>query len=233
MLHRNCLKCHHCHTNLRLGGYAFDRDDPQGRFYCTQHYRLPAKPQPQRVNKARVSWRRRKPPLDGQLFINASLLKQRSAAAQPASPATQPAAAAATAAGSVAATEAPVESMDTLPARDQVDLLDTSRAAASADAMSDDEANVIDEHEWSGLNFLPESNNDSQSELSSSDESDTESDSELFEDADDSPFGAQTLQLASDWIGKQYCGESDDSEDSYDSSEGIAGGSHYIVFAMT
>lgn len=56
VLHRNCLKCHHCHTNLRLGGYAFDRDDPQGRFYCTQHFRLPAKPMPQRVNKARVSW---------------------------------------------------------------------------------------------------------------------------------------------------------------------------------
>lgn len=116
-----------------------------------------------------------------------------------------------------------MQPMDTLPARDQVDLLDTSRAAASADAMSDDEANVIDEHEWSGRNFLPESNNDSQSELSSSDESDTESDSELFEEADDSPFGAQTLQLASDWIGKQYCEESDDSDDFYDSSEGIAG----------
>ncbi|XP_034484699.1 F-actin-monooxygenase Mical isoform X4 [Drosophila innubila] len=191
VLHRNCLKCHHCHTNLRLGGYAFDRDDPQGRFYCTQHFRLPPKPMPQRVNKAR-----------------------RSAAAQPASPAAPQAATAA-----AAAAEA-VQAMDTLAARDQVDLLDTSRAAASADAMSDDEANVIDEHEWSGRNFLPESNNDSQSELSSSDESDTESDSELFEEADDSPFGAQTLQLASDWIGKQYCEDSDDSDDlDYDSSE--------------
>lgn len=43
VLHRACLKCHHCHTSLRLGGYAFDRDNPQGLFYCTQHYRLPAK----------------------------------------------------------------------------------------------------------------------------------------------------------------------------------------------
>lgn len=43
ILHRACLKCHHCHTSLRLGGYAFDRDDPDGHFYCTQHYRLPAK----------------------------------------------------------------------------------------------------------------------------------------------------------------------------------------------
>ncbi|XP_016960251.1 F-actin-monooxygenase Mical isoform X1 [Drosophila biarmipes] len=189
VLHRNCLKCHHCHTNLRLGGYAFDRDDPQGRFYCTQHFRLPPKPLPQRTNKAR-----------------------KSAAAQPASPAAPPTAAAA----------ASAEPMDTTPPRDQVDLLETSRATASADAMSDDEANVIDEHEWSGRNFLPESNNDSQSELSSSDESDTESDSEIYEEADDSPFGAQTLQLATDWIGKQYCEDSDDSDDFYDSSEGIA-----------
>lgn len=45
ILHRACLKCHHCHTSLRLGGYAFDRDDPAGLFYCTQHYRLPAKVQ--------------------------------------------------------------------------------------------------------------------------------------------------------------------------------------------
>lgn len=43
ILHRSCLKCHHCHTSLRLGNYAFDRDDPEGKFYCTQHYRLPAK----------------------------------------------------------------------------------------------------------------------------------------------------------------------------------------------
>lgn len=43
VLHRGCLKCHHCHTSLRLGSYAFDRDDPEGRFYCTQHFRLPAK----------------------------------------------------------------------------------------------------------------------------------------------------------------------------------------------
>ncbi|XP_070073321.1 F-actin-monooxygenase Mical isoform X4 [Drosophila takahashii] len=191
VLHRNCLKCHHCHTNLRLGGYAFDRDDPQGRFYCTQHFRLPPKPLPQRTNKTR-----------------------KSAAAQPASPAVPPAG------GSLPSAAA--EPMETTPPRDQVDLLETSRATASADAMSDDEANVIDEHEWSGRNFLPESNNDSQSELSSSDESDTESDSEMFEEADDSPFGAQTLQLASDWIGKQYCEDSDDSDDFYDSSEGIA-----------
>ncbi|EDW28032.1 GL27285 [Drosophila persimilis] len=193
VLHRNCLKCHHCHTNLRLGGYAFDRDDPQGRFYCTQHFRLPPKPLPQRSNKAR-----------------------KSAAAAAVQAAASPAA---RAAATVERMDTNQEEMDQAAARDQVDLLETT---IPADALSDDEANVIDEHEWSGRNFLPESNNDSQSELSSSDESDTESDSEIFEEADDSPFGAQTLQLASDWIGKQYCGESDDTTDSYDSSDGIA-----------
>uniref|UniRef100_A0A7G3AQU1 F-actin monooxygenase n=1 Tax=Lutzomyia longipalpis TaxID=7200 RepID=A0A7G3AQU1_LUTLO len=44
VLHRSCLKCHHCHTNLRLGGYAFDRDSPDGLFYCNQHFKLPPKP---------------------------------------------------------------------------------------------------------------------------------------------------------------------------------------------
>lgn len=57
ILHRACLKCHHCHTSLRLGGYAFDRDDPNGRFYCTQHYRMPAKvmrPMPKKTSLSRL-----------------------------------------------------------------------------------------------------------------------------------------------------------------------------------
>lgn len=96
----------------------------------------------------------------------------------------------------------------------------------NTDAMSDgepSEEHIIDEHEWSGRNFLPESNNDSESDLSSSDESDTESDSDMFEEANDSPLGAQTLQLASEWIGKQNYSDSDDSDEFYDSSEGLAG----------
>ncbi|GAB0092877.1 bMERB domain [Sergentomyia squamirostris] len=44
VMHRSCLKCNHCHTNLRLGGYAFDRDGPDGMFYCNQHFKLPPKP---------------------------------------------------------------------------------------------------------------------------------------------------------------------------------------------
>lgn len=49
---------------ILLGGYAFDRDDPEGRFYCTQHYRLPAKqirtsvrkyPKPETSERAKVN----------------------------------------------------------------------------------------------------------------------------------------------------------------------------------
>ncbi|XP_061393393.1 F-actin-monooxygenase Mical-like [Musca vetustissima] len=96
----------------------------------------------------------------------------------------------------------------------------------NTDAISDggepSEEHIIDEHEWSGRNFLPESNNDSESDLTSSDESDTESDDDMYEEANESPLGAQTLQLASEWIGKQNYSDSDDSDDFYDSSEGLA-----------
>ena len=96
----------------------------------------------------------------------------------------------------------------------------------NTDAMSavePSEEHILDEHEWSGRNFLPESNQDSESDLSSSDDSDTESDADMFEEANDSPLAAQTLQLATDWIGKQHYSDSDDSDDFYDSSDGIAG----------
>ncbi|XP_037893827.1 F-actin-monooxygenase Mical isoform X8 [Glossina fuscipes] len=211
IMHRACLKCHHCHSNLRLGAYAFDRDDPSGRFYCTQHFRLPAKAIRPVVRK------------QGQKK-NA----QQQAAAKPQE-------------------DSPITSLDSIKAIvsasgdseikrglvdsvTQMELLDRGQTPeriefANTDNMSDgepSEEHIIDEHEWSGRNFLPESNNDSGSDLTSSDETDTESDSEMYEEANDSPLGAQTLQLASDWIGKQNYTETDDSDDFYDSSEGIA-----------
>lgn len=113
----------------------------------------------------------------------------------------------------------------------QLDLLDRGQTPeriefANTDAASDgepSEEHIIDEHEWSGRNFLPESNNDSQSEISSSDDSDSDSDSEMFEEANDSPLGVQTIQIANDWIGRQKYSDSDDSDDFYDSSDGGAG----------
>lgn len=55
---------------------------------------------------------------------------------------------------------------------------------------------------------------------SSSDESDSD-DSEMFEEALGSPIGAQTLQLASEWIGKQRYSSMQDSDedDFYDTSD--------------
>lgn len=60
VLHRSCLKCAHCHTNLRLGAYAFDRDSPDGYFYCTQHFRLPVKSSKSAAKQARLLMVRRK-----------------------------------------------------------------------------------------------------------------------------------------------------------------------------
>lgn len=91
--------------------------------------------------------------------------------------------------------------------------------------MSDGEPsldNIIDENEWTDRNFGT-GTDESESDLSSSDESESDSESD-YEEAMGSPLGAQTLQLATDWIGKQrysanqYSDEDDD--EFYDSSEG-------------
>lgn len=41
VFHRSCFKCYHCNVLLRLGSYAFDKDDKEGKFYCNHHFRLP------------------------------------------------------------------------------------------------------------------------------------------------------------------------------------------------
>lgn len=57
--------------------------------------------------------------------------------------------------------------------------------------------------------------------FSSSDESDSDSDSDIFEDPVGSPLGAQTLQLANDWIDRRYSNMQDSDDDFYEySSEG-------------
>ncbi|XP_053945588.1 F-actin-monooxygenase Mical isoform X10 [Anastrepha ludens] len=216
VFHRSCLKCHHCHTNLRLGGYAFDRDDPNGRFYCTQHYRLPAKA----IRPVLRKPGQRKP----------TQQQQAAAAVAAASDVAVTADAASVGVSPVDMLKTPDKLRGPADSVVQLDLLDRGQTPEriefeNTDAMSDgepSEEHILDEHEWSGRNFLPESNQDSESDLSSSDDSDTESDADMFEEANDSPLGAQTLQLATDWIGKQHYSDSDDSDDFYDSSEGIA-----------
>nr|XP_036225110.1 F-actin-monooxygenase Mical isoform X15 [Bactrocera oleae] len=216
VFHRSCLKCHHCHTNLRLGGYAFDRDDPNGRFYCTQHFKLPAKAIRPVVRKPG----QRKP----------TQQQQAAAAAAAAVDITVTTADAASGITQIDLPKTPDKLRGPADSVVQLDLLDRGQTPEriefeNTDAMSDgepSEEHILDEHEWSGRNFLPESNQDSESDLSSSDDSDTESDADMFEEANDSPLAAQTLQLATDWIGKQHYSDSDDSDDFYDSSDGIA-----------
>lgn len=47
IFHRTCLKCHYCNQLLKMGSYAFDKDDPKGRFYCIPHYRMKPLPKHQ------------------------------------------------------------------------------------------------------------------------------------------------------------------------------------------
>ncbi|XP_058443081.1 F-actin-monooxygenase Mical-like isoform X2 [Malaya genurostris] len=187
-LHRSCLKCHHCHTNLRLGGYAFDRDDPEGKFYCTQHFKLPSKsvkPTPKRSLP-------RTPQADG---------RQTAAVAtefnQPSTPESK---------------SSGINNFDLLDRGETPERIEFENAD---DSVSDSEAamEVIDENEWTDRNFGTESE-ESDEDMSSSDESDSESDSD-YEEAAGSPLGAQTLQLASEWISDKRFSNMVDSDDDF------------------
>lgn len=193
VLHRNCLKCHHCHTSLRVGGYAFDRDDPEGKFYCTQHYRLPAK-------QMRSAVRRypQKPEIsESPASKNSSPFKT------PEKPASR------------AESLKQIDLLDRGQTPERIEF-------ENIDAMSDGEpsiGNIIDENEWTDRNFGTASE-DSESDISSSEESDSDSDSDIYEDVNGSPLEAQTLQLANEWIGKQRytSNQYSDDDDFYQSS---------------
>ncbi|XP_035900173.1 F-actin-monooxygenase Mical isoform X4 [Anopheles stephensi] len=186
-LHRSCLKCHHCHTILRLGSYAFDRDDTEGRFYCTQHFKLPAKtlkPASRKSQaKSRVSG-----PVIGRVY-DASDAGVR--------------------VGTVGTSSIPAELGSST-----VDYLARTRTPDNDDSDGEVNMEVIDENEWTDRNFGTESEV-SEAELSSSDESDTDSESD-YEETAGSPLGAQTLQLASEWISdKRFSNMVDSDADFY------------------
>ncbi|XP_053678771.1 F-actin-monooxygenase Mical-like [Anopheles nili] len=189
-LHRSCLKCHHCHTILRLGGYAFDRDDPEGRFYCTPHFKLPAKTL-KPVSRKSHTRSRASGPIIGRV-IDASDANVRAGTA-----------------GAIGTGDSTTDQGASI-----VDYLARSRTPDDAD--SDDEPNmeVIDENEWTDRNFGTESEV-SDEELSSSDDSESDSESE-YEETAGSPLGAQTLQLASEWISdKRFLNMVDSDADFY------------------
>lgn len=183
------------------GGYAFDRDDPEGKFYCTQHFKLPSKtvkPVPKR------SLPRTPQQIAAQSPIAAASAATAASAQQPSTP-------------------------DSKSSGINFDLLDRGETPEriefenADEAISDGEAamEVIDENEWTDRNFGTESD-ESDEEMSSSDESDSDSDSD-YEEAAGSPLGAQTLQLASEWISdKRFSNMVDSDDDFYGySSEGL------------
>lgn len=158
------------------GGYAFDRDSPDGKFYCTQHFKLP--------------------PKDTKFVPKRLLHKQRQQ--------------------EYAAFKA--QRQQDLAKRSGDDAMDNRGKTPeriefeNADGVSDGdptEDQIMDENEWTDVNFRTDGSEDEDD--SSSDESDTDTDSEMFED----PVGvdAQTLQLASEWIDKRSTLQ--DSEDEF------------------
>ncbi|KAL7016515.1 hypothetical protein ACKWTF_010045 [Chironomus riparius] len=179
VLHRSCLKCHHCHTNLRLGGYAFDRENPDGKFYCTQHFKLP--PKDSKFVPKRLQHKQRQ--ADYAAF-KAQQQKHRNSEER--------------------ATGDDLDNRGKTPERIEFENAD-ERSYCEEEADQ-----IMDENEWTDLNFGT-GDEDSVDDESSSDETDTESDSDNFED----PVGvdAQTLQLASDWIDKRSTMQ--DSEDEF------------------
>lgn len=166
---------------MLLGGYAFDRENPDGKFYCTQHFKLP--PKDSKFVPKRLQHKQRQ--ADYVAFKAQHQQKQQS------------------------------PSQD--KKRNEGDMLDnrgkTPERIEFEAGISDGEPvedQIMDENEWTDLNFGT-GDEDSVDEESSSDETESESDSEIFED----PIGvdAQTLQLASEWIDKRSTLQ--DSEDEF------------------
>lgn len=98
---------------------------------------------------------------------------------------------------------------------DDVDLIDNRRITPERIEFENDNGGpvddqIMDENEWTDLNFGTGSD-ESADEESSTEETDSDSDSDMFED----PVGvdAQTLQLASEWIDKRSTMQ--DSEDEF------------------
>ena len=200
VLHRSCLKCHHCHTNLRLGGYAFDRDSPDGKFYCTQHFKLP--PKDIKFVPKRLLHKQRHQENAAQ-----KLLQQQQGAS------------------TSAPSDKNIRNVDLLdhrgktPERIEYELGD---GVLQNEPMAE---RIMDENDWTDLNFG--SGTESEDDESSSDESESESDSEMFEDP--IGVDAQTLQIASEWIDKrstiqdsedEFYGYSSEDDDADSQTEG-------------
>ncbi|XP_052868235.1 F-actin-monooxygenase Mical [Anopheles cruzii] len=198
-LHRSCLKCHHCHTNLRLGAYAFDRDDPEGRFYCTHHFKLPSKREAKGSGTTRESPSRARP--RDSVAGGGGRRDLVVGAVAPATPTTP---------------DGGASMVDYLVRVDTPERIEFANADDGGGLSDADAHLVIDENEWTDRNFGTESDeeSDEDEDLSSTDDSDTGSDSD-YEEAAGSPLGAQTLQLASEWISDKRFSNMVDSDDDF------------------
>lgn len=161
-----------------LGGYSFDRESPDGKFYCTQHYKLP--PKDVKFVPKRLQHKQRQ-----QEYAAFKAQRQQDSMKK------------------VVGGGDAMDNRGKTPERIEFE---------NADGVSDGEPvedQIMDENEWTDVNFRTGS--EDEDDDSSSDESDTDSDSEMFED----PVGvdAQTLQLASEWIDKRSTLQ--DSEDEF------------------
>lgn len=158
------------------GGYAYDRETADGKFYCTQHFKLP--PKESKFVPKRMQHKQRM-----EEYAAFKALKQN------------------------AKRDSAGDAHDNrgkTPERIEFE---------NADGVSDGEENrdqIMDENEWTDVNFITGSEDDDNDETSS-DDSESDTDSDMFED----PVGvdAQTLQLASEWIDKRSTIQ--DSEDEF------------------
>lgn len=200
VLHRSCLKCHHCHTNLRLGGYAFDRDSPDGQFYCTQHFKLP--PKEIKFVPKRLLHKQRHQEIAAQ-----KLLQQQQGAS------------------TSAPSDKNIRNVDLLDHRGKTPERIEYELGDGVLQNEPKAEKIMDENDWTDLNFG--SGTESEDDESSSDESESESDSEMFEDP--IGVDAQTLQIASEWIDKrstiqdsedEFYGYSSEDDDADSQTEG-------------
>lgn len=159
------------------GGYAFDRESPDGKFYCTQHFKLP--PKDVKFVPKRLQHKQRQ-----QDYAAFKAQRQDAASAKKGDDA--------------------MDNRGKTPERIE---FENSEGISDGELVEDQ---IMDENEWTDVNFRTGSEDDDD-EDSSSDESDSDTDSEMFED----PVGvdAQTLQLASEWIDKRSTLQ--DSEDEF------------------
>lgn len=156
------------------GGYAYDRESANGKFYCTQHFKLP--PKESKFVPKRLQHKQR-------LAEYAAFKSQQNRPQSNQQP----------------SRSSPNDVMDHRGKTPERIEFENADEGIIGEEVMDDQM-IMDENEWTDLNFGT-GDEDSMDDESTTDESDSDSDSEIFEDP--IGVDAQTLQLASDWIDRR------------------------------